>query len=374
MGDLQIVSSTGQVLATTVDGQPFDVHAMWLRDACACDRCRRPVSNERLVDVGTIAADIAIEGADIRGEVLLVGLSDGHLVQIDADWLARHLTTSDMRSDPAAGLHLWDASDRGAILWSEYDEVRDVPAERVGWLELLSTHGIAATARHQPGEAGVREAAALIGPIRPTNYGEVWTVDASVSPATAVDSERSLQVHTDLPYRDATPGLQVMIVESDRIEGGDSTFVDGFAAAEFVRATDPGAWHLLTNIDFVYPFLRDDFAVHGRAPLIGLHTSGAYSEVRRAPDLVGVPYVEAADTPELYRAVRVWNELLDGGQFERQLTLQSTDVVVWNNHRLLHGRTAFALGAHGRRTLSGCYVDGDDLRSALALAMRTPNG
>ena len=369
-GGLLVVSHSEQVLTVQVDGRPFELHAMWLRDACSCSRCRNPSSSERLMDATSIEPHIGVRAADLREGVLRVDVSDGHLVHLDQSWLIGHLTSKDVSDDPAAGLSLWDATTPGAILSSRFDEVRDLPEVRVGWIDLLHERGIAATDQHSQGEEGVREAASLIGPVRTTNYGEVWTVDATVDPVTAVDSERALRVHTDLPYRNAAPGVQIMMVDSGGVGGGVSTFVDGFAVAEHIRTIDPAAWRLLTSTDFSYPFVRADIEMHGRSPLIGLHTNGSYAEVRRAPDLIGVPFVDVADTAELYRAVRLWHELLDGGLFEQRANPRSGEAIVWNNHRVLHGRTAFTLGTHGRRVLHGGYVDIDDLHSARALAHR----
>lgn len=370
VADVTILGSTPHVLSLTADGERHDLHAMWLRDACGCTTCRNTVTSERLLDVDDIADDVVIEGADVRNGTVMVGLSDGHLVTIERRWLTQHLAEMDRSADPAAGCQLWRAGTERVMSW--FDEAALVAgAERHRWLDALDRIGVVGVRTARRREAGIRSVAEMIGPIRPTNYGTVWHVGATIEPSTAVDSEQPLRVHTDLPYRDSAPGVQLMMVESNGIEGGASTFVDGFAVAEHLRLADLDSWHLLTMIDFTYPFVRDDIEMHGRAPLIRLRSNGAYAEVRRAPDLVGVPVVRAGDTPALYRAVRQWNALLDGEQFAVEHSVQPGEVIAWNNHRVLHGRTGFELGSYGGRMLFGCYVDIDDFRSARALAERT---
>lgn len=367
MSELRVVSHTEQVLTVQLGDQTVDLHAMWLRDACTCADCRRPTSNERLLDVAAISPDIAVRSAQTESGVLHVHVSDGHHIRVGVSWLNDHIRASDRRSNPAQGRDLWDST--APEIPVTVDGV-DLDVERLMWLDLLHARGILTFGDQQDGEHGLRAVAAAIGPIRLTNYGEVWTVDATVEPVTAVDSERSLRVHTDLPYLDTPPGVQLMMVDNDGVEGGESTFVDGFAVAEYIRATDPDAWRLLTTIEFSYPFVREDVEMRGRASLVGLQSNGAYSMVRRAPDLVGAPFVSARETPELYRAVRLWNGLLDGGEFERRARIGPRTVVVWDNHRILHGRTGFQLGSRGRRVLRGCYVDQDHLRNEHALARR----
>jgi gamma-butyrobetaine dioxygenase len=147
--------------------------------------------------------------------------------------------------------------------------------------------------------------------------------------------------------------------------------VDGYAAAEHLRTIDPSGWELLTRTEFTYPYVRDHIEMHGNAPSIGVDRHGDYRAIRRAPDLVGVPVVTAEETPALYRAMRRWHEVLDDPAREWQRRLEPGDLLAFDNHRMLHGRTAFELGASGRRRLFGCYLDVDDLLSRRAVAARS---
>lgn len=370
MRELVVVGHEGAVLTVQLDGRRIELHAVWLRDACSCGACRRPRSNERLVDPASIPLDLTIEAARIESDRLLVRTSDGHELTIASDWLARHLRATDRQTSPAADRVLWDASSDGPARFAARDLEQGI--ERREWLDVMHERGVCIVTA-EPGERGLTDVAGLIGPIRSTSYGHVWTVGATIDPATEVDSERALRVHTDLPYLDSPPGVQLMAVENDGVHGGDSTFVDGFAAAEQLRTTEPDSWRLLTTIDFAYPFVRDDIEMHGRAPLIDIGRTGDDAMIRRAPDLVGSPFVSAGETPDLYDAVRLWNRLLDGGEFEQRVTVGPGEIAMWDNHRILHGRIAFRLGSSGRRVLHGCYVDKDRLRSERALSHRPRN-
>jgi gamma-butyrobetaine dioxygenase len=44
--------------------------------------------------------------------------------------------------------------------------------------------------------------------------------------------------HTDNPYRDPVPTVQMLHCLASAAEGGDSGLVDGFAAARLMRAED----------------------------------------------------------------------------------------------------------------------------------------
>ena len=74
-----------------------------------------------------------------------------------------------------------------------------------------------------------------------------------------------------------------------------------------------------------------------------------------------------------YRAYSEFRTLLLGDAFRVDLTLRAGDVMIMNNRRILHGRTAF--NPTGERHLRGAYCDFDGIASkarALSAAAVTP--
>ena len=368
MPEVSVVRFSSSTLTVARRERHHDLHAIWIRDACSCPACRRTTTNERLLDPTSIDLGIAIEDAT-DDAALRVHMSDGHVAVLDPEWLGIHLEALDHHDEPAVGRHLWTGTEPPPIVTLQVADL-DSSARLVSWLDGIATHGCAVITGVPPTAEGLREVATRVGEIRATNYGVTWEIDATVAPVSAVDSERHLLVHTDLPYREVAPGVQFLLAATVDVPGGETTLVDGYAAAEQVRAVDPDAWRLLTTTEFSYPFVRDEVELIGRAPIIGLHPDGRYHQIRRAPDLVGVPFVDADETPALYAALHTWNGIVDDPANEIRLGLRPGDLLAFDNHRLLHGRTAFALGAEGRRRLLGCYLDVEDLRSRRAVAAR----
>jgi len=358
------------VLHIDVAGERTDLHAIWLRDACCCENCRRPTTNERLLDSSTVPLDITIKKAELVDDDLVVHLSDGHHALISLEWLIDHLRSIDLHDRPADHVDVATRSESAGMRSFDRHEL-DSPDGLRRWLDAVLRHGTAVVHGVTPDEAGLRGVASLVGEIRATNYGVVWAIEAEIAPVSAVESEGHLLVHTDLPYRDGPPGVQLLLASVIDVDGGASTLVDGFAVAERLRHVDPAAWDLLSTVEFSYPFVRNEVEFHGRAPIIGLRPDGRYHQIRRAPDLVGVPYLsDPAGVPDLYRAMRSWNSLVDDPANELVVELDPGDLLAFDNHRMLHGRTAFDLGAHGRRRLLGCYLDVEDFRSRCAVVAR----
>jgi gamma-butyrobetaine dioxygenase len=100
--------------------------------------------------------------------------------------------------------------------------------------------------------------------------------------------------------------------------------------------------------------------LHGRVSGIRFNTRST-APLRLAPELVE-PY---------YDAYRAFAALLVDPALEIRVRLEAGDLILPDNERVLHARTAFS-GA-GDRLLQSCYADRDGLRSRLAV-LRRENG
>lgn len=364
------VDEAGAVLTIVRHGRtPLRAHAMWLRDRCECGDCRRSTTNERLLDQAALDPTTVIREASLSdSDDLMIVFSDGHRWISGVGDVAVQI---DPESDgPMGGRTRWPI---GSFATFARSDLRD----DVAVLEMLDrfiADGAVVVTGVEPSESGLRDTAGLIGQIQMTNYGPTWSFEASVDPVSEVESMHMLRMHTDLPYREQPAGVQLNLAISISSAGGASTFVDGYSMAEILREENPRAWDLLTSVHFEYPYLRSKVRLRGGGPLVGLDDAGHYGIVRRAPDLVGTPRVAAQDTADLYAAVRRWGEIVDDPANQIHVGLRPGELVIFDNHRLLHGRTAFTLQPGERRHLMGCYLEMDELRNTISVLRAASGG
>ena len=94
------------------DGRRSRLHALWLRDNCACPQCRHPQALERtfmFIDHSTPAIASALLE---QGGVLQVGFLSGdetHVSRFSTGWLRAHGCALDALPDRHGGRVLWDA-------------------------------------------------------------------------------------------------------------------------------------------------------------------------------------------------------------------------------------------------------------------------
>ena len=151
--------------------------------------------------------------------------------------------------------------------------------------------------------------------------------------------------------------------------GGLSTLVDGFAAAEALRARDPEAFQLLTRTPVRFRFRDARTELVASAPLIELDAAGGLLAIHFSPRLDFVPLGPPESLDRYYRARRAFDHLLRSPEFEIRFLLESGDLLMMDNRRLLHGRTGFDT-AEGLRHLQGCYIDIDGPRSLYRVLRR----
>ena len=70
------------------------------------------------------------------------------------------------------------------------------------------------------------------GYVRETNYGPLFDVQAKKNPNNLAFTNLAVTPHTDNPYRNPVPSIQILHCLKNECEGGLSGLVDGFLAAE----------------------------------------------------------------------------------------------------------------------------------------------
>jgi gamma-butyrobetaine dioxygenase len=329
-------------------------HAVWLRDNCWCAECRHE-SGQRLLDSVEIPDDLALTRVHAHGGSILTVFTDGHESRFDTDWLRRQIVETRSRR------RLWTAGIELPV--ERYDDVTAGGDGLRRWLAAVDELGFAILTGG-PAEPGtVTRVAELFGYVRETNYGRVFDVRSVVNPSNLAYTGLGLGAHSDNPYRDPTPTLQLLHCLASSAGGGENTLVDAFRVA---RDLDPDSFALLAHYPLRFRYRDDDTDLEAERAVLSVDERGELEAVhfntRSAAPAPSLPR-------EWYDAYRRFGRLLGAAKYQIRFKLEPGDLFIVDNERVLHGRMGYTEA--GQRHLQGCYADRDGLRSKLAVLRRS---
>ena len=325
------------------------INPSWARDACRCGECRDPSNDQHLIDVSTLDGWTVVR-ADRSINDLTVTLhhrsGERHICRIPitepADVAVVPWTTAFAKQLRSGSVN-WTGDDHNAFV--------DHLARR--GIALLHDCGI------EPGT--VLEVADTFGFVRETNYGTLFDVVAEPDPVNLAYTPLGLPAHTDNPYRDPCPTVQLLHCLVAATDGGASRFVDGFAAAACLQAENPVAFATLTTTDATFRYHSTGVDLRARRSLIEVDNDGTVTAVAVNNRSMEPLRANRTDMVSFYDAYRSFVDLLDRDELAIEIALRPGEVVAFDNRRVLHGRRAFR--STERRHLQGCYIDIDAIHS-----------
>lgn len=365
--------TTAQLLGIEwADGAIAEYAAVWLRDNLPNDRDAH--SGQRLIDVCDLPAEPRIRSASTLDGTLRVHFEgEPDPAAFDVRWLAMQSKSSSER--PEGTLRTWldgaSLDARRDFAHAAFGRLCRDPELRLRWLTSLLQSGIAFMSELPATQEAILDAVGSIGQLCETNYGRVFDVRAVPSPENLAYTDLGLGLHTDNPYREPVPGFQALHVLLASPDGGESLFADGFAVSEYLRAIDPPAFDTLTRTPVPFLYRSSDAELYAERPLIQLDCMGTVGAVHYNSRSIAPLHPTGRDIETFYAAYRRLAALLRDPRHQVKVHLQGGELVVFDNRRVLHGRTAY-LSSRYARHLRGCYLTRDSVHSQAALLRRAP--
>lgn len=334
------ISPDGRFLELALpSGRKTSLFADWLWDNLP--QHRDEFSGQRLFDLWNIPPDLRFQAAAIEGDHLVVSW----VHQFESDrvllgWLEQQCIPY---------------GDLPRTLWSR------TPGQRSSLVDSLIDFGIAFAHGIPCVDGEVERFSTRFGVIYETNYGRYYDVRYQPKPENLADSEMALGLHTDNPYREPVPGYQALLFLETTEYGGESRFADGFAVAEALRESHPEAFAILTSTLVPFHFRSSNADLFAQRPFIEIDGTGRVKAIHYNPRSIAAVRLEAPAMERFYAAWRAFLDLLSAAEWEFRVLMAPGDYVIFDNHRILHGRSAFP--PHQPRHLQGCYLTRDSILS-----------
>ena len=343
------------------DGSTERYLASWLRDNIESGRHR--AGGQRTFDITQLPEITIARVAPEADRVMVSFLPEELDVMFDEVWLRGRGNNATPTGRVTPRPTMWGAELQSSLHFADYSTLAGDPTHLTGWLSGLRDLGFA-LAENVPIEPGsVMGVVDSFGYVRETNYGRLFDVREETDPANLAFTKLGIGMHTDNPYRDPVPGLQLLHCLVNESDGGDTQLCDGFAVAEMIGRDHPDAFELLTTCPVQFRFVDEGSAdLQSYRPLIELDAQGDVLGIRYNSRSVQAFEMAPALLADYYHAYRILGRALHEPAAIIELRLQPGQLVVFDNQRVLHGRSAFN---GGHRHLQGCYADKDSLQSQI---------
>ncbi|WVQ94272.1 hypothetical protein IAU59_001351 [Kwoniella sp. CBS 9459] len=395
-----------------------------LRDACTCKMCQDPSTKQKLITTGQ-----AMREATAAQPIISLSQypSPSHHSFLSVTWkptpetqhvqhvpvwklraLADRLQGDGMYTKPHFQRKLWDNETitQSPSLRIPFSEVStQSPRIMFKLLEQLQVYGLVViegvpTDPTDNEDCWLRKVMGYIGEIRNTFYGETWNVKSVKQSKNVAYTDLDLGLHMDLLYFSSPPRFQALHCLRNRVNGGMSYFVDSFKVAFDLPMN---IFNILTQHKIPYIYNNDNHFLRFRHPVLspGLSLANPHSAVNWSPPFRDIGQTSsppeafddsmssrirgfrfaALQEQKVYDAIAEFEQRLAEEHYKHSFTMKEGDLVLFDNRRVLHARTAFhdktdaerekegiqLIEGEPTRWLKGCYLDGEVVWDKLAV-------
>lgn len=358
--------------------------ASTIRDNCSCTICRDPSSGQKSFSTPSINTSLGIKSVRRVDDGLGVTFEDqrypnnpdnGHETILTWDEIEVALKAKETyERDPPPSLTSNVLRNTGVVHWDKEilsEQVRKIDYHdymqggEAFWDAVIDIcrFGIVFLKNVPRDEDSVVKITTQIANIRETFYGRTFDVVAKPDAENVAYTSGYLGLHQDLLYLLAPPKIQILHCMDNSCEGGESLFSDGDRVGRLLWLfnKESRAIQHLNKFIVPYAYKKHGYNYDYRRPVINTFGADEYKNVFWSPPFQG-KHRSGWNIAPFIPPTRLFERLINDEDAVFKAKLQPGECVLFDNIRVMHGRTAFDV-AGGQRWLRGAYIAEEDFRS-----------
>lgn len=369
--DVEADAHARRLRLTWADGHRSSYPYIWLRHAEFYPLMGRPEQqNDREFRLPEESATLTILETRIEDEDLVIDWGANlNPTRHPLKFLRDNCLSAQSRERRHPRPTHWDARRAAEFAWFDSADFDD-PARRLAIFLHLREFGIALVRNVPPEPGRVESFAVHLGPVRNTHFGSLFDIRSlaqdqrGTGANIGATSSNSIAPHADEGWRHGPPGISLMhCLRADPSGGGTSVFVDGIAAAEALREIDVEAFEFLASVPLTFAAERNPqerFRSRGR--VIATDCDGVVRGVRINDRSQARPDLDEDLIEPAYRALRELYRIVLMAERNFEHLLAPGEMVIFDNHRVLHARRSFDPQA-GERWIQQLSVDREEFHN-----------
>lgn len=357
---VKLDGQTGGIILSNAADRSVSLHPLWIRERLNGLTDIDPISHQRMYEHAELPANLKVKDVKLlKAEGLEVCFSDGYCSIVNLAEIEREIGWApDPEAPPLPQSWTTTLNSRPEFNWRDLD----APARLKTMLEGFLRYGFCIMQDTPTERNDLLALAGRFGYVRDTHWGQIFNVEMKPQATDLAYTDAALSSHTDNPYREPIPGIQFLHCLQNEVSGGLSTLVDGIAISQRLAEESPEQAAILEQVNVRFRYHGPSAILENWGPIIERNHRGVVYRVRLSSKLDYVPALDNDSLDLFYAARRRLHALSNDDEFQIRFPFKKGTLLMMDNYRLLHGRTAYN-GAQGHRHLQGCYTDHDGVTS-----------
>ena len=266
----------------------------------------------------------------------------------EASWLRAHCYSACERERRRRPMISWAQEIEQELPVSVYPDIISDNEARLRCFEQVLDYGFSIVREVTATPGTLLRVAELFGLVVPSPYADdldqpqIENIRANLDGSVNTRKADFLAPHTDTCWRSSLSGLIYLHCLAQHSLGGETLLVDGVYLAERMRTRFPKSFKTLSETPLSFSSnvsVDDEWQVFGR--VISLDHDGNVSGVRYSGGAITQLDLPAQLIEPVCHALDCFEKVLFDEKFWLYLKLAPCDLIVIDNQRVLHGRTAF---------------------------------
>ena len=369
---IKIIEKGKAISIQIKNGPKIRFHSNWLIDNILDSSSRDIINGQKLISFSNLNKNNYIKYAELdksKTNITLFFLDRKKEVCFPCSWLLKNIYDKKIINTKGwidTQIETWDSKFLKELPKANFNSIKLNNDSLLLSLLKLKKFGFLKIVGGNAKSGELLKIANLFGYVRETNYGKFFNVKSEVNAINLAYTSLGIDLHTDNPYRDPVPSIQILYCIENTAKGGNSIVADGFYAALLLKKKNPKFFDLLSKYNVKFEFKGDKKNyLQSSKPLIELSSMGEIISIRfndrSIAPITDVPYKYME---EYYKAYRIFGDIINSKKLAVNFKLKPGESFLVDNTRVLHARTGFS--SKGKRWLQGCYVDKDGLLSTIS--------
>ncbi len=223
-----------------------EIHPFWLRERVDGEEFLDKGTQQRLFDPSTMSSEVVIEKAIINEGFLEINFNDGVSSKLNIEKIASEFTNKDTVIKAIDKIK-WNSNLKNVKKFKYFENFFE-SREMYDLLVSFYKYGFVIIKNVPTENNFIINFANSIGSVRRTNFGEHFNVRSKLNPNDLAYTTLHLSPHTDNPYRNPVPCIQILHCIENEVSGGFSTLVDGYTVTEELKNEDSKSYKILSEM------------------------------------------------------------------------------------------------------------------------------